>query len=65
MWCVSNPAQSRYMVRMFVAAALSVLFSALAAAAFKVWHLTGAVAWAVAAVSALPIVGALAGTGLI
>jgi MFS family permease len=63
MWCVSNPAQSRYRVRMLVAAVLCILFAALAAAAFNVWHLMGAVAWVVAVVSALPIVGALVGTG--
>jgi hypothetical protein len=63
MWCISNPAQSRYVVRMFVAALLCVVFSSLAAAGFKFWHLTGVVAWVVAAVSALPIVGALVGTG--
>ncbi len=63
MWCISNPAQSRYVVRMFVAALLCVVFSSLAAVGFKFWHLTGVVAWVVAAVSALPIVGALVWTG--
>ena len=63
MWCISNPAQSRYVVRMFVAAVLCIVFSSLAAAGFKVWHLKGVVAWVVAAVSALPIVATLAVTG--
>jgi len=63
MWCVANPAQGRYMVRMAVAAGLCVLFSALAALAFKFGHLTGPLAWAVATLPALPIVGALVGTG--
>ena|ERR1700691_46864 len=45
------------------AAGLCLLFSALAAVAFKFGHLTGPLAWAVAAVAALPIVGALVGTG--
>jgi hypothetical protein len=63
MWCISNAAQGRYVVRMFVAAALSIVLSALAAAGFRLWHLTGVVAWVVATVAALPIVGALVGTG--
>jgi hypothetical protein len=63
MWCVSNPAQSRYIVRMFVVAVLCIVFSALAAFAFRVWHLRGVVAWVVAAVAAAPIVATLAVTG--
>jgi MFS family permease len=63
MWCLSNPAQSRYFVRMLVAAGLCIVFSALAAVGFKFGHLTGPLAWLVATVAALPIVGALVGTG--
>lgn len=63
MWCLSNPAQSRYFVRMLVAAGLCIVFSALAAVGFKLGHLTGPLAWLVATVAALPIVGALVGTG--
>src|ERR1035438_3214261 len=63
MWCVSSPAQGRYRVRMFVAALLCVVFAAAAAFGFRVWHLKGVVAWVVAVVSALPIVGALVWTG--
>jgi hypothetical protein len=65
MWCTSNPAQSRYVLRMFIAAMLCVLFSALAAVAFRLGHghLAGAPAYLIAIVAALPIVGALAWTG--
>lgn len=63
MWCVSNPAQSRYMVRMLVAAVFCIVFAALAAAGFRLGYLKGVLAWVVATVSALPIVAALAVTG--
>jgi hypothetical protein len=63
MWCIGNPAQGRYVARMMVAAGLCILFSALAALAFRFGHLTGPAAWAAATMAALPIVGALAGTG--
>ena len=37
MWCVSNPAQSRYRVRMLVAAVLCILFAALAHLPASAW----------------------------
>jgi MFS family permease len=47
---------------MLVAAGLCVLFSAGAAFAFKYGHVTGPLAWLVATLAAMPIVGALLGT---
>jgi hypothetical protein len=58
----SNPAQRRYVVRMWMAAGLSVLFSAVAKVAFRLAHLHGALACVVAVIAALPILGALLAT---
>ncbi len=63
MWCISNPAQSRYVWRMLVAALLCALFSALAAVGVRFGHLTGVAAYLLAILPALPIVGALVVTG--
>jgi hypothetical protein len=63
MWCISSPAQGRYVARMLIVALLCILFSSLAAVGFRFGHLTGIIAWLVAAVAALPIVGALFVTG--
>ena len=60
---INNPAQRRYVVRMGVAAALCVLFALVAALAFRFGHLTGIPAYLVAILPALPIIGALIGTG--
>jgi hypothetical protein len=49
---------------MAVAAGLCVLLSAVAGFSFKYGHLTGPAAWAVATMAALPVVGALVGTGI-
>ena len=59
-----NPAQRRYVIRMFVAAGLSVLFAVVAAVAFRYFHPTGIPAYLAAILPALPIVGAIVGTGL-
>jgi len=48
---------------MLIVAVSCILFSSLAALGFRFGHLTGVVAWLVAAVAALPIVGALVVTG--
>ena len=58
-----NQAQRRYVVRMWVAAGLCVVGSAIAAVVFKLWHPQGIVAYMVAVLPALPIIGALVGTG--
>lgn len=63
MWCVGNAAQSRYVVRMFVAAVLCALFSGAAAVGVRYGHASGAAAYALAVLPALPIIGALVVTG--
>lgn len=61
---INNPAQRRYIVRMGVVAALCVLFALVAALAFRFGHPAGILAYLVAILPALPIVGALIGTGV-
>jgi hypothetical protein len=63
MLCKSNLAQRRFMIRMVVAAGFCLLFAAVAALAFHHGHLSGALAYPVAALPALPIIAALVGTG--
>lgn len=58
-----NPAQRRFVIRMWVTAGLCVLFAFVAAAGFIYGHLRGILAYLVAVLPALPIVGALIGTG--
>jgi hypothetical protein len=61
---IKSPAERRYVVRMWVAAGLCIVFSAVAALVFKIGHLHGALAYLVAVLPALPIVGALFYTGV-
>lgn len=63
MLCISNPAQSRYVLRMFLTAVLCILFSVLAAVGVRYLHASGAAAWALALLAGLPILGALLATG--
>lgn len=58
----SKRAQRRFMVRMWAAAGLCVLFSVIAALSFVFAQLTGIAAYLVASLPALPIVWALLGT---
>jgi hypothetical protein len=60
----SYPAQRRFVVRMWVAAGLCMLLALAAALAFRVGHLSGVLAYPVAILLALPIVGTLLLTGL-
>lgn len=64
MACTVNQAQRSYIRRMFVMALLCAVLSALASLAFRFGHLSGVLAWLTAILPALPIVGALAVTGL-
>ncbi len=59
----NNLAQRRFVVRMLVAAAFCVLFALMAALGFRFLHFTGISAYLVAVLPALPIIGALVGTG--
>jgi hypothetical protein len=63
MWCISNPAQSRYVARMFVAALFCIVFSIIAAAGVRHLHASGAGAYLLAILPALPIVASLVATG--
>ena len=58
-----NPPQRRFVVRMWVTAGLCVLLSVVAALAFYFGHLSGPLAYLVAVLPALPILGALYATG--
>ncbi len=65
MFCsIKNPMERRYVIRMWVTAALCVLFSLVAALEFKFGHPTGVLAYLVAVLPALPIMGALVYTGV-
>jgi uncharacterized membrane protein len=59
----NNQAQRRYINRMWIAAGLSLVFSAVAKVAFLLAHLHGVFACLVAVLAALPILGALFATG--
>jgi hypothetical protein len=64
MLCSSaNLAQRRFMVRMWVAAGLCMLFALAAALAFRLGHLSGILAYPMAILPALPIIGSLVLTG--
>jgi hypothetical protein len=65
MFCsVKNPAVSRYVIRMWIMAALCVLFAVVTALVFRLCHPHGAVSYLAAVLPALPIMGALAYTGV-
>ena len=61
--CVGNPAQGRYVKRMFWAALLMVLLSAAANFGIRLGHVTGVAAYLLAVLPAAPIVLALLVTG--
>jgi hypothetical protein len=63
MLCVSNPAQGRYVGRMFWAALLCVLLSAGAKMGIRHGHVTGAPAYLLAVLPAAPILLTLLVTG--
>jgi hypothetical protein len=65
MFCsIKSPAERRYVIRMWIAAALCVLFSVVAALVFRLSHPHGALSYLVAVLPALPIMGALVYTGV-
>ena len=57
-------AERRYVVRMLVMAGLCIAFSVTAGLVFKQWHPLGVLAYLVAVLPALPIMGALVYTGV-
>jgi hypothetical protein len=61
---IKSPAERRYVVRMWVAAGLCILFALVAAWSFRLGHPHGVLAYLIAVLPALPIIGALVGTGM-
>ena len=64
LFCTGNPAQRRYAIRMWVAAGLCILFAVVAAFSFRFGHPHGVLAYSLAVLPALPIIGALIWTGV-
>jgi hypothetical protein len=65
MFCsIKNPPEHRYVIRMWIIAALCVLFSAVAVVVFRHSHPPGALSYLVAVLPALPIMGVLVYTGV-
>jgi len=63
MWCVSNPAQKRYVVRMMWAAFFCLVFSAAAAFGIRHGHVAGFPSYLLAALPAVPVAWTLVITG--
>jgi hypothetical protein len=65
MWCLAsnNPVQRRFVIQMWIVAGLCIFFALVAALAFRLGHPSGLLAYAVAVLPAIPIVGALISTG--
>jgi len=64
MWCtIANPVQRRFVIQMWLAAGLCVLFALVTALSFRLGHPGGLLAYPLAVLPALPIFGALVCTG--
>ncbi len=63
MWCVSNPAQKRYLLRMMWAAFFCLVFSAAAAGGIRHGHVAGFFSYVLAALPAVPVAWTLLITG--
>ena len=64
MWCLSSsPVQRRFTIQMWIAACLCIVFALMAKLAFRLGHPPTILAYPVAVLPALPIVGALVLTG--
>jgi len=61
---IKSPAQRRYVIRMWVAAGLCVLFAVVAGMAFRLGHPHGVLGYGIAVLPALPIMWALYYTGV-
>ncbi len=64
MFCKYNPAQRRFVIRMWISAGLSMLFVPLAKLAFRSGHISGPLAYMVATLSAVPILYTLVVIGI-
>jgi cytochrome bd-type quinol oxidase subunit 1 len=63
MWCISNPAQGRYVRRMLVAALFCIVFSLAAALGIRHGHVTGFASYLLAVLPAVPVAWTLVITG--
>jgi hypothetical protein len=61
---IKSPAVRRYVMRMWIMAALCILFAVVTALAFRLYHPHGVLAYLVSILPALPIIGALVYTGV-
>lgn len=59
----SNPVQRRYLIQMWIAAGLCILFALVTALTFRLGHPSGVLAYPIAVLPAVPIVAALVSTG--
>ena len=59
MWCATNAAQKRFVVRMLFAGLLCILFTTMAVGGVRHGHVTGVLAYLLAILPTLPIVGTL------
>lgn len=65
MWCLasSNPVQRRFVIQMWIAAGLCIILALVSAFAFRIGHPPLILAYPLAILPALPIIGALVLTG--
>lgn len=63
MWCLGNPAQKRYVIRMMWAAFFCIVFSAAAAIGIRYGHVRGIPSYFLAVLPALPVAWTLVVTG--
>lgn len=65
MWCLttSNPVQRRFTIQMWVTAGLCIVFALVSALAFRLGHPPVVLAYPLAVLPTLPIIGALVLTG--
>lgn len=63
MWCIANPAQSRYRRRMLAAAVLCIAFSLAAAGGIRHGHVSGLWSYFLAVLPAIPVAWTLVITG--
>ncbi len=63
MWCISNPAQKRYVTRMIWAAFFCLAFSAAAAIGIRQGHVSGVPSYLLAVLPAVPVAWTLVITG--
>ncbi|MGO9638698.1 MAG: hypothetical protein ACLPXT_05485 [Terracidiphilus sp.] len=61
---IKSPTERRYVIRMWIMAAMCVLFSLVAAVVFRHGHPHGVLSYLIAVLPSLPIIGALIYTGV-